>query len=240
MDKVMIATVAAGQPNWPFVDSVFGLKAPGEKMFRHLAGKQGVDEGHNRIIQWFLNETDYDWMLHLDSDAVVHPDTLLRLLSWDVPFVSALAFQRRPPFVPVVYQGQMEDDSGMFKRHPLLVLEWLKRYPELVKMSNAGLVADRPDDALFEVDRGGAHCCLVHRKVFEAIKYPWFVRTGSRAQAGAGSDFYFHDQAHQAGFKTYVDLSVVAGHLTGDLCIGALDFMVWSSVTDWTSRDKGE
>ena len=239
-NKVLICTVAGGPPNWPFVNSIFCLKAPGEKMFRHLHGKQGVDDGHNRLIEWFLAETDFDWMFHLDSDAVVHHDTLLRLLSWGEPFVSALAFQRRPCYAPVVYRDIDEnaESDGFWMRKVEMTLEWLQIHPELIQLGKPVVLEPRPDDALYEVDRGGAHCLLTHRSVLEAIEPPWFSRSGTRIKQGSGSDFTFYAKAHEAGFTTWLDRSVIAGHLVQEWCAGAMDFIVWNAVTTWLPNGR--
>lgn len=230
---VCICTVAAGLPNWPFTESVFTLNAPGLKLFRHIAGKQGVDDGHNRIIEWFLNYTDFEWMISLDSDAKVHHETLMRLLSWDVKFVSALAFQRVPPFPPVCYTHPHPVNPEFFGRPIEKVAKWITKHPELIHQSRAIVLDPKPDDALWPVLRGGSHCLLVHRSVMEAIEPPWFERSGRNAELGRGADFTLYRKAREAGFETYVDMSVVAGHTTGDLVIGALDFMVWNSVGTW-------
>ena len=90
-------------------------------------------------------------------------------------------------------------------------------------------------DSLVEVDGCGMHFTMIRRDVFEAIEPPWFVRAGRGKRAGAGSDFYFHGHAiEEAGIESFVDLSVVAGHLLGNWCIGALDFLAWHSITDYS------
>jgi len=238
-DRVCICTVAEGPPkSWEYMEAIFDLRAPGGKLFRHVAGKQGVDDGHNRLIQWFLDYTDFEWMLHLDSDAVVHRDTLMRLLSWDVRFVSALAFQRRPPYVPVIYTDPNPNPEGSFKRPLGLVSEWLSQHQELLALSQPVVLNPRPDDALWKINRGGAHCCLTHRSVLESIKPPWFTRSGPGESLGAGSDFTFHAKAIEQGVQPYVDMSVVAGHMVGNLCISALDFAVWNTVVEWTKNGR--
>ena len=230
-NRVVICTVTGGPPNWPYVNGIFGLRTPGQKMFKVVKGKQGVDEGHNQLIRWFLDSTDYEWMLHLDSDAVVHPDTLLRLLSWNEPFVSAFAFQRIPPFVPVVYKGRV-GETNCFVRPVIEVVEWLTDHADIVQfMGHPVVLEPRPDDALYEVDRGGAHCLLTHRSVLEAIPEPWYERVG---EGGGGSDFDFYGKAKQAGFTTWLDRSTLAGHVTSDLVIGAIDFAMWSHACVWT------
>lgn len=229
--NIAVCTTGIGSPNWRYVESVMGLRAPGRFTFKRIYGKDGVAGGHNRLIEWFL-ATDNDWMLHLDADACIHPYTLERLLSWDEPLVSALAFKRVAPYVPVVFIGET-NRSGEYDLAIDQVREWAKEHPDLLTMNKPELTHPRPDDALLAVDRTGTHCTLTHRRVFEAIDPPWFECSGQNAFYGAGSDLNFHAKAQAAGFTSYVDLSVVAGHLNGDYCVGLLDFMAWDTITEW-------
>jgi len=233
--NIAVCTTAIGAPNWRYVESIMGLRVPGRFTFKRVHGKDGVAGGHNRLIKWFL-ATDNDWMLHLDADACVHPYTLERLLSWDEPLVSALAFKRAAPYVPVVFIGET-NRPGEFDIALDLVKAWAREHPDLLAMNKPALVHPRPDDALVAVDRTGAHCTLIHRRVFEAIEPPWFECSGKNAWCGSGSDFDFHAKALAAGFTSYVDLSVVAGHLNGDSSIGLLDFMAWDAVTEWETKE---
>jgi hypothetical protein len=91
------------------------------------------------------------------------------------------------------------------------------------------VIEPRPEDALFPIERSGAHCLLTHRSVIEAIEPPWFKRTGRNADEGRGSDFYFAEKAIEAGFQPYIDRSVIAGHIVHGHVANLLDFMVW----DW-------
>lgn len=237
-NSVCICTTSAGPPNWAFVESVFYMRTPGPKLFKRIAGIQGTDDGRNRGVDWFLKYTDFEWLWILDTDAKVHHETLTRLLSWDAKFVSALAFQRMPPFTPVVYTEVNPAGPVSFGRPISRVIEWIAKHPELLSQERAIVLDPKPDDALWKVLRGGSHCCLVHRSVLEAIEPPWFVREGPQAKSGYGADFVFHRKAREVGFETYVDMSVVAGHTTGDLVIGALDFAVWNAVGAWGSAGE--
>ena len=232
-DSVLIGTVAIGQPEWDFVQSLVSIRTPGTKAFQVVNGKQGIDEGHNRLNEAFL-ETDYEWLLSMDSDAVVHPDSLLRLMSWGKPYVSAVATGRIPPFWPVVFNGERE--NGTFARDVDMMRDWVQRYPELMAVNSASFVLEpRPTDALWPIERGGAHCLLVHRSVIEATGPDWFQRTGSREKHGSGSDFFFTAKVREAGFETFVDRSVFSGHVVHGHVAGMLDFMVWDSVINYES-----
>lgn len=229
-DSVMIGTVAAGPPEWSYVKSLFALQVPGEKIFTLIKGKQGIDEGHNQLNEAFL-ESECEWLLSLDTDAVVHPMTVFRLLSWGKPFVSALAFGRIAPFGPVSYNDEQPD--GTFKRDIAMMRRWLVRYPQLMQLSTHTILQPRPDDALWSIERSGMHCLLVHREVIETVQPPWFARTGRNAKRGSGSDFYFTKKVREAGFETYLDRSVVAGHIVHGHVANALDFAVWTRCIDY-------
>jgi len=231
---VLIGTVAVGQPEWDFVQSLVSLKAPGVKAFQVVNGKQGIDEGHNRLNESFL-DTDFEWLLSLDSDAVVHPDSLLRLMSWGKPYVSAVATTRVLPFLPVVFNGEKE--NGAFGRDVAMMRDWARQHPEIMAVGNAAHVIEpRPEDALWPIERGGAHCLLVHRSVVEATAPDWFQRAGTREKHGSGSDFYFTKRVRDAGFETYVDRSVLSGHIVHGHVAGVLDFMVWDSVINYETE----
>jgi len=235
--RVAICTTWGREPHPRYWKSLLGLRVPGGWVYQDIQGKQGVDEGHNWLIRWFLEESGCEWMLHVDSDAVLHPGTLERLLSWDEPLVSALAFRRKGPRCPVVYIGQVEgDEEEVFWKDLGGTRAWLETHLELLVLNGPAMVEERPDDALIAVDRTGAHCLLTHRRVFEAMEPPWFRRVGSGAKVGSGSDFWFHREAQAAGFTSWVDRSVIAGHLNGDWCVGGLDFLAWDSITDWGEK----
>lgn len=237
---IAICVPAVHKPEWRYMLSLFKLRVPGGFMFKHQPGKQGVDAAHNQLIEWFLYSTKIEWMLMTDSDACLHSLTLQRLMSWEKPLVSALSFGRQAPHVPIVYSEERTSIDGQVEWRCQLevVTSWLGRYPQLSTLNSPSLLVERPDDALFPVARTGTHCTLVHRSVLEAIEPPWFKRFGRGRRAGAGSDFYFHGKAREAGFESYVDLSVIAGHLLGNWCLGALDFIAWASISDYSEGDR--
>lgn len=220
--KLMIGTPRLGNPSWPFVTSLLGLRAPHGYTFVER-GPAPVDIARNQIVAYFL-QTDATHLLMIDSDAVLHPNTFLRLASWQKPIVAALAFMRKGPCLPTVFKGRRPDDPEFFQVRLQEVQEFLARHRMAV--SHPMVVEPRPDDALFEVDRTGCHCVLIAREVFDALSPPWFVRDDG---LNAREDFYFYERAQEAGFPIYVDLSCMTGHLYGDRVLAALDHLVWDA-----------
>jgi hypothetical protein len=232
MTRIMLGVPRLGDPPWPFVKSLLALNAPSGFTFVER-GPAPVDIARNQIVATFL-QSPCSHLLMVDTDAVIHPNTLARLLSWRVPVVAALAFMRRGPLLPTVYRGQSPDDPDAFQTRIAEVHEYCQRHNALVT-SQPVVLEPRPDDALFEVDRTGCHCVLIERPVLETVMPPWFVRD---EEHNAREDFYFYEQCKAAGFPVYVDLSCMAAHLYGDRPLAALDHIVWDRVSQYEARPQ--
>lgn len=128
-------------------------------------------------------------LLFLDSD--VHPprDVIQRLLSRNLPIVSALYARRQnPPW------NQM-----------------LRKSPDGFKFQPIQEGSYQPG-SLVEADAVGFGCVLIETKVFKAMERPWFRWTEYYALGGISEDFNFCTKAKQAGFKIIVDTNVICKH----------------------------
>jgi hypothetical protein len=230
--KYMVGVPSVGQPTWPLFDSLINLESPdGNIRYARCTGL-AVDLARNVLVDEFLL-SECDALLFVDGDAGLHPGTLKRLASWNVPIVGALAFGRYTPMVPTICAGAGSDPSSYVVRIDETV-DWLKHHPDLIGTGPAMLDV-APADSLRPLhEQGGftgGHCLLVRREVLEAIEPPWFLRKpGAR---GTQEDRYFCEKVIAAGFPLYVDRSVVAGHVYGDRQAGGLDFLAWDMVTNW-------
>lgn len=228
---IFVGTPVIGPPTWGLLDSLMSLRAGQKWQFKRQPGYGGVDVACNSLVESFL-KTDAEHFVLMANDAHVHPETVNRLLSWDVDMVAALSFTRYRPVVPTVYTKYVDGTGWLFQCKT--VQEWILAHPDLIQRREPAILKLRPDDALLSVRRFGTHVFTAKRQVFERVKPPWFERTNPQ---GGGEDFYFCEKAEAAGFRLYVDLSVVAGHSMMDWCIGALDFMMDAETTDWTTGE---
>lgn len=125
-------------------------------------------------------QAEGDWLWFIDTDMLFAPNTLERLLAHNVDVVQVLCLKRHPPHEPILW----EDSAVQLSKSP-------RGAPRLVEVKSLGA--------------GGT---LYRRKVFEAIKGPWF-----EGILGV-EDTNCAQKIRLAGFKLWVDLATPVGHTT--------------------------
>lgn len=172
-----------------------GLRAmrwPGKFQVPMLLAGMPYDMARNTACMHAL-DLGADYMFFLDSDVVVPPDTIERLIALNMPITSGMYCRRSPPEgVPVMIRDG----------------QWITEFPK---------------DALLEVDLVGAGCLLIHTDVLRALPpqrpgkhwFDWRVDMKSVMPAGEclSEDFTFNVHARRHGFKTVVDTSIQCRHI---------------------------
>ena len=147
-----------------------------------------------------------DWLLMMDADSFPEADTVNKLLMAAkedpdnlrkivaVPSV-------RPGFPHYTMFGNINESGQM--------IPW--RYG--IEFGDEEL--DATETCVREVGATGFQTILIHRSVFDAIKYPWFPLNVPDPDTGIvyGHDYSFCRAAKRAGFKTYIDFSCRVGHI---------------------------
>lgn len=152
----------------------------------------------NRAIQIFL-ETDGTHLLIMDNDHEHPVDIIQRLSRWvvgdrGVLVVGGVNFRRAAPFEPAAYFQDNGDTRFYTKDYN--GWDW-----------GAGLV---------EVKAMGAGCILIDRKVFEAMKAPWWAWDYSRTDdkgRNPSPDVNFCQKCSEIGIKLYVDTTTTSPHV---------------------------
>ena len=137
-------------------DSIQQIETPpGSALWfaRSTKGYEGRQSHFNRFI-----ESEHEWMLLLDHDMVYEPDTLTRLMSHGVQYVSGYYLQRRyRPMIPVWFRptgvGPGRLESPPEDAWPLL--PFLEE-PESGKLHRLG--------------GAGWGCILIHREVAVGVR----------------------------------------------------------------------
>jgi hypothetical protein len=218
--------------------SWFNLLLPPDTSLRLVpSGAGNLKHIWNQVVKDFL-KTDDEWLLSAHHDVVFAPETLLRLLSWNKPLISALIFMRQSPVIPHIwraYDGHIEHMTQRIQD----TKQWFYSHPDWIKFG-AFVMDPRPEDALVKVDFTSTSLTLIHRSVLETMRPyvadVWFEMDDEIK--GGGEDRRFFENAKMAGFDAYVDRSCVAGHLVGDVPTSVADFIAWEAVS--TFEGTGE
>ena len=146
----------------------------------------------NQLVNDFL-KSDCTHLFFLDSDMLILPDVIDRLLAYDKDVVSALAFTRARglPAFRIIENGKY-----------VVPLNY-------------------PRKSLFETNgASGLGCILIKRKVIEDIKKsvgekPMFQFVYNSPTDVVGEDVYFCELLRNAGYKIWISSELIVGHFGG-------------------------
>ena len=181
------------------------------------------------------------YVYFLDSDVYTYPDTLQRLLSHNVPIVSALYYRRHElqvtdemlAYLPERFHPliQAKREIGM----PLFTPAVWRDFSYVDEKGNE-LRSFRPIfdgefslGQLLEVDALPMGCCLIKTEVFRDLPRPWFYWTIGRdpfmlkddishaiqikrGTFGCSEDLYFSLLARKHRYPLLCDTSIVVRH----------------------------
>lgn len=154
------------------------------------------DFNRNRCVQLFLeHERHFDYMLFVDDDTTIPPDTIARLLAVDKPIVSGV----QPLWMHEILVANVKLPDGP-NGEPAAWPDWISWA--------------RPAEP-FRIGFCGFGCILIRRDVFEAIGYPWFVEKYGDVwgKGNMTEDIDFNIKANAAGIEQWCEPTVVCGHL---------------------------
>lgn len=153
-----------------------------------------IDRARNQLVETML-EKGCEWLFFLDSDVIVPPNIIEKLMAHKQPIMSALYYRRYPPYNPSMWK---------LAEHP----KPEGKYTPIMSF---------PKGEIVEADVIGMGACLIHRRVFEKLEPPWFKWTQGWEKGGVSEDFYFCEKAREKGFRLLVDTSIVCKHVVEGL-----------------------
>ncbi len=173
--------------------SFFGLwrtELPHGTAWLENAGGSSLAAKRNRLAREFCAASEFTHLLFLDSDMLVPPDLVRRLLAHDRDVVGALCAVRHPPYHAYAGRQTSADGIGHTSDHCFWPLA--------------------PGQGLQPVDRIGTAALLVARRVFATVSEPWFAPA---IDGGDGEDMSFCEQLQRAGIALWADTDLDVGHL---------------------------
>lgn len=192
--KLVIGIPTMGIVDWRFASSLMAMQLLPETRVIWMV-RSMIDSARNTIVQDAMKDMSYTHLLMLDDDMTFESDFVLRLLEHDVDIVGGLAFKRRQPYTPCVFQKDKDD-----KYYPVL--------PEVFQ----------------EVDVVGTGGILINMNVLRKSKYPWFETYYDKQTTHWSVDFDFCIKAKKESFKIFVDPEAEMGHIGDSPIIKKEDF----------------
>lgn len=232
--KVVYATCRERFAFWEHTDSVkesqIVLNARGVLVGEFADSPTYIRMGRKNLVSAFM-KTDATHLLFVDSDNVLHQDTVWRLLKHDLPIVGALYFKRRQDPEAVAFSWTDETKRDEIFSESQFVRDWLVEHRAAVKDEPACL--DLLGNTVVEFDVIGFGCVLIRRDVLEAMLAKYDDLFGGHNE-DLGEDVVFCKRAQDCGFQPAIDLALHIGHLKIDQ-VTTKDFM---RVSEW--RLEGE
>lgn len=201
------------------VGSIVGLVRRTGCGWMQLPFDSMIARSRNILTHHFL-KSDYEWSLWVDDDMIIPNGAP----EW---FRSSIGKTERP--IPDEFAGLIAPYSLASWDKKIVSAVYYSRHgtPQITAGFHPGtkLMNQLPHRSIIPVGFCGFGCVLVHRQVYEDIikLHPELYKTGSSecqvfstfATEGrmAGEDQSFCSRAKEAGHDTFLDLSVVAGHV---------------------------
>jgi hypothetical protein len=235
---------------WPEMLSWWNMKTPGNQHMRLICGygrNQNIQNDWNFAVKTFMDTKPYsDVLFCMHEDIIAHPNTLMRLLSWDKPLVTALTFMKQTPTIPHIWKSYDPiNQTGPYAIRVEDTYKWLMDHKENSIVSYPSVMEPCPDDALEEVSFTSMGCTIMRREMLEAMREPmkekWFKwdEVGEGKDAG-GEDRNFHEVARSLGMPGYVDRSCQVGHAIGEMAVHSLDFCMAMAVSTFLGTGEPE
>lgn len=189
--KVFIAIPSLDTVPALFCQSLALLQRAGDTVVGFEVGSLVYIARNNLARQAIKAEADY--VLWLDSDMVFSPDLLQRMLKVcqenDIDFLTGLAFRRKPPYTPCLFDKLEKIDKGA-------------SYTALVSVP----------DGRFKVGGCGFAGVLMSTDVLLSVMAK-FDGQMFEPMKGFGEDVAFCWRARQCGYDIWCDSDIELGHV---------------------------
>jgi hypothetical protein len=173
--------------------------------FIRIKGSGLLSKQRNRVVKQFLEMTNSDWLLMLDSDEQLDVRTFDMLCE-------TAHDKERPVVAGLVFAGFGVPGKPYPKPVPAIFQDSPNGFLPLYKYDK---------NSVFEIDAAGTGCLMVHRSVLEAIRdnadpnqgkdWCWFW-DGPIKGEWIGEDLLFCRRIKSLGFPIYVNTGAILPH----------------------------
>lgn len=167
--------------------AVYDLHSAGHELSFDFVKGYDCAVARNKIS--VLAKGTYDYVLMVDSDTIIPPDTLELMLDTDIDICLGVCPRK----------NTKEGETAMVKMTDMSYRDFY-HYDELPAEKT-------------EVKGGGFACALIKTTVLTALDYPYFQYVTNEDCSTFSEDFYFCQHARLYGYQIIMDPRVKCGHL---------------------------
>lgn len=149
-----------------------------------------LDVNRNNAVEEAL-KSSAEYLLFIDHDNLLDPETLVRLLQANVPVIGALYFERKYPHLPLIYTFE----------HDYQTVRVEYNYPKA---------------PVVRCDVIGLGCSLFKMEVFKQLQAPWFCYEYKGHTWGTEDIGFFH-KLKDADIPVFIDTLNPVGHLSSQV-----------------------
>jgi hypothetical protein len=150
----------------------------------YTIGSTYLPDARNTLHRFFVEKSECEHLVMLDSDVLPPPDFLERLLAHKLPLVGGWYRKKDEAGTPCVYDYVKQETDGTYW--------WNAR--------------STPGTGLEQVDGAGAGCWLMHKDVARALgPKPYDMNQG-------GEDLTLCKRVTELGFPIWIDWTVACAH----------------------------
>lgn len=177
VNRILVATPTTGMVRIEWVQARYGQIIPTnwsnvqmhQWLDSYMPLRYQVADAQNLIVREVI-QRDFEWLLLIEHDNVIPPDTFIRLNQYiqeeKVPVVSGLYYTRSRPSEPLVYRGR---GTGVYKDFEMGDLVWCDGIPTGTLLIHAGILRAMWDESPEYSVRG-----QITRRVFDTPRHLWF------------------------------------------------------------------
>lgn len=197
-EKTLLAVCIPSGDGMMSMHSAVGLNTCMKPRHRvHTVQGHNIGVLRNMLVDMALRHRDTTHLFFLDSDVVIPPFGLVRMLRRDADIINGVYVMKVPPYVPlIIKRPKNKEGDRKYNYYTLLTQELLNK--------------------VIPIDATGAGCLLIKKEVLVEMGPPWFQVTPQEFGLSAiGEDLFFFDRAIDMGYKVLMDTSVQCDHISG-------------------------
>lgn len=163
---------------------------------QYYNGDSLIPRGRNKLAKMFM-DSKYKYLMFIDSDILFDRSMITKLRKHDKPIVGGVYLKKTLPYTPVLNAKLGEEGDLSIMREIGTGFMMIRRDVF------AGIQAMKPENAYKADDdepQGGYSY------------HDWF-RVGVKNGRYLSEDYYFCQDALELGYKSYLDQSIMVGHI---------------------------